>query len=52
MTPSEVCELLRISDRTLWRYQSDGRIEAILLPSRHRRFRRADVEALIAPLST
>jgi excisionase family DNA binding protein len=48
MTPAEVCALLNISERTLWRYQDDGHIAAVRLPSGHRRFRRADVEALIA----
>lgn len=48
MTPAEVCALLRISERTLWRYQDDGHITAVRLPSGHRRFRVADVERLVA----
>lgn len=48
MTPAEACALLRISERTLWRYQEDGHISAVRLPSGHRRFRREDVERLVA----
>jgi excisionase family DNA binding protein len=48
MTPAEVCALLKISERTLWRYQDDGHIAAVRLPSGHRRFRREDVERLVA----
>lgn len=48
LTPAEAAARLRISPRTLWRYQSDGRITPVTLPSGHRRFRRADIEALLA----
>ena len=40
--------MLKISERTLWRYQDDGHISAVRLPSGHRRFLRADVESLLA----
>ena len=50
MTPGEVCRLLKISERTLWRYQDDGHIKAVRLPSGHRRFLRSDVEQLLARL--
>lgn len=53
-TPQEVCELLRISRRTLSRWLKAGRIEAVELPSedprgnryrfRHSELRRLGVE--------
>jgi excisionase family DNA binding protein len=51
MTPAEVCALLKISERTLWRYQDDGHITAVRLPSGHRRFRPADVDALLSKVA-
>lgn len=47
LTPARACARLSISERTLWRYQDDGRIVAHRLPSGHRRFLASDVEALI-----
>lgn len=48
MRPSEVCELLAIHPRTLQRMASRGDLAAVELPSGHRRYKRHDVEALIA----
>lgn len=47
LTPAQVCQLLKISTRTLWRYQDAGAITPVLLPSGHRRFRRVDVDQLV-----
>lgn len=47
LTPAQACARLCISERTLWRYQFDGRIVAHRLPSGHRRFLASDVEALL-----
>lgn len=52
MTPAEVCRLLKISERTLWRYQDDGHIKAVRLPSGHRRFLRVDVEQLLSEVAS
>ena len=48
MTAAEVCDFLRITDRTLYRYQQSHRLTPLLLPGGHRRFRRSDVEQLLA----
>lgn len=48
LTRKEACALLNVSARTLYRYEEEGHITALLLPSGHRRFRRIDVEALLA----
>lgn len=39
-----------VSVDTLRRYATDGRIAAVLTPGGHRRFRRSDLEALLAPV--
>lgn len=44
----EAASLLGIAVETLRRWERDGRIEAIRTPRGHRRFRRSDVEALLA----
>jgi excisionase family DNA binding protein len=47
LTPQEAMQALRISDSTLVRWVASGRLPALYLPSGYRRFRRADVEALL-----
>lgn len=37
---------LAISRSTLQRYESEGHLDAVRLPSGHRRYRRADIEAI------
>lgn len=49
LTVSEAARLIGVSTRTILRYQESGRLPAHRLPSGHRRFRLADVEALIDP---
>lgn len=44
----EAARRLGISVDTLRRWSDDGTIEAVVLPSGHRRYSLADVEALIA----
>lgn len=44
-----VMALLHISRRTLERYVADGELPFSRLPSGHRRYFRADVEALLSP---
>lgn len=48
LTAAEVCRMLRITDRTLFRYQKAGMISPLILPGGHRRFLRSDVEQLLA----
>lgn len=48
LTPREAAQILGVSGRTLSRMVGRGDIEARRLPSGHRRFVRAEVEALIA----
>lgn len=47
VSTAEAAELLGVTVRTFWRYIENGRIrEAHKTPGGHRRFNRADVEAL------
>lgn len=48
LTASEACARLGITDRTLWRYEAKGLINAKRLPSGHRRFRPSDVQQLLS----
>lgn len=48
LTPPEVCQLLRITDRTLYRWEARGEITPIRLPGNRRRFRMAEVERVMA----
>ena len=48
MTPVEAAEFLRLSVRSLARYEELGKLTALRLPGGHRRYRRVDVESLIA----
>jgi len=45
----EVMAATRISRRTLDRMVEDGRLPVIRIPGGQRRYRRADVEALLTP---
>ena len=46
LTPSEAAAYLKISPRTLWRWQARGHITPHRLPNGFRRFSLDDVEAL------
>ena len=48
LKPREVAALFRVSVRTLARYADNGDLPVITLPSGHRRYRRADVERVLA----
>lgn len=48
MTPEEVSGLFRIDPATLARWARNGDIPSVKLPGGHRRYRRADVEAILA----
>ena len=47
MTPREVAELFGVRTTTIARWARDGRLDPILTPGGHRRYSRADVQALI-----
>jgi excisionase family DNA binding protein len=48
LTTAEVARMLRVSRSTVTRYVRLGQLKAIRLPSGYLRFRRRDVEALLA----
>lgn len=49
LTTGEVAKLLSVHRATVRRWVDDGQLAAITLPSGTLRFRREDVEALLAP---
>ena len=48
LTTTEAGELLGVSGKTISRYADLGQVPVITLPSGHRRFRRSDLDALLA----
>lgn len=46
LTAKEAANLLRVTVKTLERWEKAGKISATRLPGGHRRFSRAEVEAL------
>ncbi|MBN9374602.1 MAG: helix-turn-helix domain-containing protein [Cellulomonas sp.] len=48
LSVGEAAELLAVHPDTLKRWERAGRIEALRTPTGHRRFRRRDVEHLLA----
>jgi excisionase family DNA binding protein len=46
---SEAAALLGVSVKTVRRWEDKGYLSAVRTPSGHRRFRRAEVEALLNP---
>lgn len=48
MTPGEVAALFRVHVSTVARWATEGRLGAIVTPGGHRRYRRSDVESLLA----
>ncbi len=48
MVPAETRRALRVSATTLTRWARQGVIPFIALPSGHRRYRRADITAILA----
>ena len=47
LTPGQAAAIAHVTPRTIHRYGSAGRLSFITLPSGHRRYARADVEALL-----
>lgn len=52
ITPREAVALVPISAKTLQRLSDAGKIRTIRPGGKHRRYARADVEALLSPQST
>jgi excisionase family DNA binding protein len=48
LTPGEVAALFRVDPKTVTRWAASGRIGSIRTPGGHRRFREAEVLALLA----
>ena len=49
MTTAEVAAACRVDTSTVLRWVADGKLAAMPLPTRIKRFRREDVEPLITP---
>lgn len=47
LTPAEVAALFRVDPKTVTRWARAGRIEAIVTPGGHRRYRRSQVDAIL-----
>ena len=47
LTPREVASIFRVSTRTPARWSREGKLDAIRTPGGQRRFREADVRALL-----
>jgi len=52
LTPGEVAALFRVDPKTVTRRDTAGRIGSIRTPGGHRRFREAEVNDLLAELTT
>lgn len=48
LTPAEVAALFRVDSKTVTRWAAAGRISSIRTPGGHRRFRRSEVNRLLA----
>ena len=47
LTPAEVARLFRVDPKTVTRWAKAGRITSIRTPGGHRRYREAEVQALL-----
>jgi excisionase family DNA binding protein len=52
MTPAEVAALFGVNPKTVQRWAKTGRLSSIKTPGGHRRYRAAEVYALLAELHT
>jgi excisionase family DNA binding protein len=48
LTPAEVAAVFRVNPKTVSRWAKTGRIAAVRTPGGHRRYRQADVVALLS----
>ena len=51
LTPGEVAAKLRVDPKTVTRWAAAGKIECIVTPGGHRRFRKSDIEQILNPES-
>jgi excisionase family DNA binding protein len=49
LTTDQAAKVLGVNRKTVWRAASQGRIDSLLTPGGHRRFREADIRALLQP---
>ena len=49
LTPGEVADLFRVDPKTVTRWAASGRVVSVRTPGGHRRFREADIKALLSP---
>ena len=47
LTSSEASEMLRVSKRTLYNMCKKGKLKYVRLPSGHKRYFRAEIEAIL-----
>jgi excisionase family DNA binding protein len=47
LTPAEVARMFRVDPKTVTRWAKAGRIASLRTPGGHRRYREADVQALL-----
>ncbi|MBM3686095.1 MAG: BldC family transcriptional regulator [Actinobacteria bacterium] len=52
LTPGEVAALFRVDPKTVTRWAQDGRLSSVRTLGGHRRFRAAEVHALLAQSSS
>ena len=52
MTPGEVAKLFHVNPKTVTRWAQDGRLSSVRTLGGHRRFRAAEVHALLAQSAT
>lgn len=50
LSASEVAPLLHVTEETVRHWAKTGKLRHVLLPSGQRRYRRADVEAILVPV--
>lgn len=48
LTPGEVAALFRVDPKTVTRWAAAGRISSIRTPGGHRRYREAEIKALLS----
>lgn len=48
LKPGEVARILRVSPKTVTRWANQGRLVAVRTPGGHARFRRSEIDALLA----
>lgn len=47
LTPAEVADLFKVDPKTVGRWATDGKVSSIKTPGGHRRFRKAEILALL-----